>query len=208
MGSASCSVPRSSMRLGRCSFGHWEISQFWQKRHSMLQPAVAIESAASDTAAVYDALEKKTAGCIRGTISNASHLGQTIVLKSMQDEKYSVEKKDKFETMQKRALRVKAVLSDAKYQDAWDVYPFNSGYFMCLRLRTVPAEKLRVHLLDNYGVGLIALGAFTKSAQFPAHIWLPSAMSAPTPASAAFGEEVKVSFQLFQIGRPSCRERV
>ena len=115
-------------------------------------------SAASDTAAVYDALEKKTAGCIRGTISNASHLGQTIVLKSMQDEKYSVEKKDKFETMQKRALRVKAVLSDAKYQDAWDVYPFNSGYFMCLRLRTVPAEKLRVHLLDKYGVGLIALG--------------------------------------------------
>ena len=115
-------------------------------------------STASDTAAVYDALEKKTAGCIRGTISNASHLGQTIVLKSMQDEKYSVEKKDKFETMQKRALRVKAVLSDAKYQDAWDVYPFNSGYFMCLRLRTVPAEKLRVHLLDKYGVGLIALG--------------------------------------------------
>jgi aspartate/methionine/tyrosine aminotransferase len=114
--------------------------------------------AASDTAAVYDALEKKTAGCIRGTISNASHLGQTIVLKSMQDEKYSVEKKEKFETMKKRALRVKAVLSDAKYQDAWDVYPFNSGYFMCLRLRTVPAEKLRVHLLDNYGVGLIALG--------------------------------------------------
>ncbi|MGD8648503.1 MAG: aminotransferase class I/II-fold pyridoxal phosphate-dependent enzyme, partial [Desulfobacterales bacterium] len=115
-------------------------------------------SAASDTAAVYDTLEKKTAGCIRGTISNASHLGQTIVLKSMQDEKYSVEKKEKFETMQKRALRVKAVLSDAKYQDAWDVYPFNSGYFMCLRLRTVPAEKLRVHLLDRYGVGLIALG--------------------------------------------------
>jgi aspartate/methionine/tyrosine aminotransferase len=115
-------------------------------------------SAASDAAAVYDALEKKTAGCIRGTISNASHLGQTIVLKSMQDEKYPAEKEDKFETMQKRALRVKAVLADAKYQEAWDGYPFNSGYFMCLRLRTVPAEKLRLHLLDKYGVGLIAIG--------------------------------------------------
>lgn len=115
-------------------------------------------SAATDAAAVYDALEKKTAGCIRGTISNASHLGQTIVLKSMQDEKFPAEKEDKFETMQKRALRVKAVLADAKYQEAWDVYPFNSGYFMCLRLRTVSAEKLRLHLLDKYGVGLIALG--------------------------------------------------
>ncbi len=31
---------------------------------------------------------------------------------------------------------------------------------------------------------LVFLGAFTKSAQFPFHFWLPSAMSAPTPASA------------------------
>ncbi|MDJ0960221.1 MAG: proton-conducting transporter membrane subunit [Acidimicrobiia bacterium] len=31
---------------------------------------------------------------------------------------------------------------------------------------------------------LILLGAFTKSAQFPFHFWLPGAMAAPTPASA------------------------
>lgn len=31
---------------------------------------------------------------------------------------------------------------------------------------------------------LLMLGAFTKSAQFPFHFWLPNAMSAPTPASA------------------------
>ncbi len=31
---------------------------------------------------------------------------------------------------------------------------------------------------------LIFLGAFTKSAQFPFHFWLPGAMAAPTPASA------------------------
>lgn len=31
---------------------------------------------------------------------------------------------------------------------------------------------------------LVFLGAFTKSAQFPFHFWLPGAMAAPTPASA------------------------
>ena len=107
---------------------------------------------------VYDALERKTAGCVRGTISNASHLGQSIILKSMQAKSYPEEKQEKFNILMGRAKKVKAVLADEKYKDAWDVYPFNSGYFMCLRLKTVNAEKLRVHLLDKYGVGLIALG--------------------------------------------------
>jgi len=60
--------------------------------------------------------------------------------------------------MKERAMEVKSVLSDPKYAGAWDVYPFNSGYFMCLKLKTVKAEPLRVHLLNKYGVGLIALG--------------------------------------------------
>jgi hypothetical protein len=53
---------------------------------------------------------------------------------------------------------VKRVMADPKYHDAWDPYPFNSGYFMCLKLKTVEAEPLRVHLLNTYGVGLISLG--------------------------------------------------
>jgi multicomponent Na+:H+ antiporter subunit A len=31
---------------------------------------------------------------------------------------------------------------------------------------------------------LVLMGAFTKSAQFPFHFWLPGAMAAPTPVSA------------------------
>jgi len=107
---------------------------------------------------VYDALERKTAGCVRGNISNASHLSQSIVLASMKSETFAAEKEEKYKILEARAKKVKQVLADFKYADAWDVYPFNSGYFMCIRLKTVKAETLRVHLLDNYGVGLIALG--------------------------------------------------
>ncbi len=110
-----------------------------------------------DTAPVYEALEKKTAGCVRGNISNASHLSQSIVLRSMRSDEYPAEKEEKFMILKKRAERVKEVLSDTKYKDAWDVHPFNSGYFMCIRLKSVDAERLRVHLLDKYGVGLISI---------------------------------------------------
>jgi aspartate/methionine/tyrosine aminotransferase len=111
-----------------------------------------------DYAAVYDALERKTAGAVRGSISNASHLGQSIILKSLQADTYSAEKEEKFQIMKERALEVKRVLADSKYDSAWDVYPFNSGYFMCLRIRSVNAEELRAHLLEEYGVGLVSLG--------------------------------------------------
>ena len=107
---------------------------------------------------VYDSLERKTAGAVRGSISNASHLSQEIVLKSLQSKDFVAEKDDKFKIMQGRAQEVKRVLSNPQYHDAWEPYPFNSGYFMCLRLKTVEAEPLRVHLLDKYGIGLISLG--------------------------------------------------
>jgi aspartate/methionine/tyrosine aminotransferase len=111
-----------------------------------------------DSIAAYDALEKKTAGAVRGSISNASHLSQEIVLKSLESDTFKVEKQQKFEILNERAQEVKRVLGDPKYHQAWEAYPFNSGYFMCLRLKTLEAEDLRVHLLNKYGVGLISLG--------------------------------------------------
>jgi len=111
-----------------------------------------------DPSAVYDALERKTAGSIRGSISNASHLGQTVILRSMLGDNYTEEKEEKFKILKNRSKRVKEVLLDPRYKEAWDVYPFNSGYFMCIKLKSVDAEALRLHLLDKYGVGLISMG--------------------------------------------------
>ncbi|MBW2334133.1 MAG: aminotransferase class I/II-fold pyridoxal phosphate-dependent enzyme, partial [Deltaproteobacteria bacterium] len=106
----------------------------------------------------YDALERKTAGAVRGSISNSPHLSQSMILGSLNSENYEKEKEGKFAILCKRATRVKEVLANKKYYEAWDVYPFNSGYFMCLRLKKVNAEELRLHLLNKYGVGVISLG--------------------------------------------------
>jgi len=127
----------------------------WGLRTGFITYGCLVET---DPASVYDALERKTAGAVRGNISNASHLGQAIILRSMQADTYMAEQKEKFGILKARAEKVKSVLTNPKYNPAWDVYPFNSGYFMCLKLKTVDAETLRVHLLDKYGVGLIALG--------------------------------------------------
>lgn len=112
----------------------------------------------SSSTATLNALEQKTLGIIRATISSGPHPSQTFVLRALQSPEFDQQKAEKYEIMKRRANRVKSLLDSGRYNNVWDYYPFNSGYFMCLKLSSVSAESVRVHLLNQYGIGTIALG--------------------------------------------------
>jgi aspartate/methionine/tyrosine aminotransferase len=108
--------------------------------------------------ASLSALEQKTLGIIRATISSGPHPSQTFILRALKSPKFHAQKEQKFNIMKGRANTVKQLLDSGKYGEEWTYYPFNSGYFMCLKLLYVDAEAVRQRLLNAYGVGTIALG--------------------------------------------------
>ncbi|MDA8440908.1 MAG: aminotransferase class I/II-fold pyridoxal phosphate-dependent enzyme [Peptococcaceae bacterium] len=113
---------------------------------------------AAESQIVLAALESKALGIMRGTISSGPHPSQTFVLHALQSPEFKTQRQAKCATIKRRANKVKQLLAKTKYHTVWDYYPFNSGYFMCLKLKRVNAEQLRLHLLVQYGVGVIALG--------------------------------------------------
>ncbi|WP_100488525.1 aminotransferase class I/II-fold pyridoxal phosphate-dependent enzyme [Sporolactobacillus pectinivorans] len=104
-----------------------------------------------------DLLEQKVMGVIRTTISNGPHPSQTFVLHALQSPELKAQKEENFEIMKRRAVKIRELMNSGKYDDAWGCYPFNSGYFICLKVKSVNADQLRMHLLNEYGVGTIAL---------------------------------------------------
>ncbi len=112
----------------------------------------------ADSSTALNVLEQKTLGIIRSTISSGAHPSQTFVLNALQSPEFDAQKAEKFQIMKGRANKVKDLLDSGKYGDVWEYYPFNSGYFMCLKLNDVSAEAVRQRLLNEYEVGTIALG--------------------------------------------------
>ncbi len=107
---------------------------------------------------LYRALERKVAGAIRSAVSNGPHVSQSVLAKALASGEIDAEHAQKRRILEARAARIHKILASPDYAELWEPYPFNSGYFMCLRLKNVDADTFRRHLLDKYGVGVIADG--------------------------------------------------
>ncbi len=64
-------------------------------------------------------------------------------------------------------------------------------------LRSAPGDSTAM----SVAVVLVLIGAFTKSAQYPFHAWLPGAMAAPTPVSAYLHSATMVKAGIFLVAR-------
>jgi aspartate/methionine/tyrosine aminotransferase len=107
---------------------------------------------------VYTMLEDKTAGGIRGTISSAPHLSQSLLLEAYSHPDYAKEKKEKFELLRSRYDKVKEILAKNKdrYAEYFSPLPYNSGYFMCVDLvQGLDGDAIRKTLIEDYSTGTI-----------------------------------------------------
>jgi aspartate/methionine/tyrosine aminotransferase len=112
-----------------------------------------------------NALEEKTAGAIRGNLSSSCHLSQSLLLETFNSPDYQQEKESKYLILKSRYQKVKETLGDEKYKQFFIPLPYNSGYFMCIKLDdNLSGEKVRKVLLEHYNTGVVALGNLLRIA--------------------------------------------
>ena len=111
------------------------------------------------TPELYEALENKTAGAVRGNISNSSNLSQSLLYKVYSAPTYDASKQAKYTILKTRYAILRDEINKPEYQEYFKALPFNSGYFMCVEpLKGLVAEEVRKHLLEKYSTGVIVLG--------------------------------------------------
>jgi aspartate/methionine/tyrosine aminotransferase len=110
-------------------------------------------------------LEEKTAGAVRGNVSNCSHLSQSLLLAAYQSDGYDKDKEKKYNLLEYRYNKVKDILQEKySHSEYFDIVPYNSGYFMCLKLKGIDPEEVRQVLLKDYDTGIMAIGDLIRVA--------------------------------------------
>ncbi len=128
-------------------------------------------------------LEDKTAGAIRGNISNAPNISQSLIMEAFNSPNYDKNKYEKYQLLKKRYDISKEILeNNPKYKEFFNALPYNSGYFLCVRLKeNLDANKIRLTLLEKYDTGLISIGKDLLRIAFS---------STPTPKIAKMFENI------------------
>ena len=115
--------------------------------------------------AALTALEDKVAGTVRGSISNASHLSQSLILAAYESAEYTTWKSETYDALKARYDAVRAVFeAHPEYAESFEPQPFNSGYFLCVRPKRGDAEQIRRALLEDFDTGVIATGGLIRVA--------------------------------------------
>jgi len=107
------------------------------------------------TKEILTALEKKTIGAIRACISSNSRPSQSILLHGLKNSEYQKEIENNYVLLRQRGREVMELCKKGSRKNLWRPYPYNSGYFLCIKVGK-NAQALRRYLLAHYGIGVIA----------------------------------------------------
>ncbi len=106
---------------------------------------------------IEEVLENKIKGLIRAQVSSGPKISQSMIVKAMSHLSLASQKAEKQELLASRYFEVKKEALKENYHSLWEAYPFNSGYFMCLKMKHANAHNLRTYLLDKYQLGIVSL---------------------------------------------------
>ena len=80
-------------------------------------------------------------------------------------EAYNEQKAEKYAILRSRYEEIRRIFAEhPEYEASFEVMPFNSGYFMCVRPKGIDAESVRRHLIEKYSTGTIVLSGLIRLA--------------------------------------------